>query len=256
MTARFEAEPWLAVMIGNSRWHCAAFAGTRLLTTWERPQRTEWVGDRLPADLRLASWRDHREAPPVYLGSVVPAQTALWQTYPNLTALTLADIPLGQSYPGLGIDRALALYGAGQIHGWPVLVIDAGTALTFTGGDRGGNLVGGAILPGLGLQLRSLAQETAALGAIALPKDLPSLWSQETGAAIAAGTVHGLLATIMLFLTDWWRQFPGSPVILTGGDAPQLADYLGQADADLASRLRVDPLLVFRGMQQIRARRV
>ena len=38
-------------------------------------------------------------------------------------------------YPTLGIDRALALYSAGSTFRFPVLVIDAGTALRFTGAD-------------------------------------------------------------------------------------------------------------------------
>jgi len=253
-------EPWLALAIGNSRWHCAAFEGTALRATWERPPRAEAVGDRLPADLRLAAWRDRREAPPVYLASVVPVQTALWQDYPNLTLLGVADVPLGNCYPTLGIDRALALYGAGQTYGWPALAIDAGTALTFTGGDRQKNLVGGAILPGLGLQLRSLQRETAALGAfaprsegmIAQPDNLPPLWSRSTAAAIASGTIRTLLAGLVLFLEDWWRQFPESAAILTGGDGARLASYLSEVEPAVAARLQVDPLLIFRGLQQIR----
>jgi len=44
--------------------------------------------------------------------------------------------------------RALAVLGAGKKYGFPCLVIDAGTALTFTGVDRDKKLVGGAIDPG------------------------------------------------------------------------------------------------------------
>lgn len=52
-----------------------------------------------------------------------------------------------------------------------ILVIDAGTALTFTAADADQRLVGGAILPGLGLQRSSLAQKTATLPRVEL---LPS----------------------------------------------------------------------------------
>jgi type III pantothenate kinase len=69
---------------------------------------------------------------PLYLASVVPSQTALWQTYPDVHIITLDQVPLQGVYPTLGIDRALALWGAGETWGWPMLVIDAGTALTLT----------------------------------------------------------------------------------------------------------------------------
>jgi len=45
---------------------------------------------------------------PLYLASVVPSQTALWQTYPDVHVITLNQVPL-QSVFTLGIDRALAL---------------------------------------------------------------------------------------------------------------------------------------------------
>ena len=51
----------------------------------------------------------------------------------------------------------------GETGGFPMLVIDAGTALTFTGADANQCLVGGAILPGLRLQLASLGQKTGQL---------------------------------------------------------------------------------------------
>ena len=70
----------------------------------------------------------------------------------------LEDIPLEGLYPSLGVDRALALWGAGATWGFPCLVIDGGTALTLTGGNGDGFLVGGAILPGLRLQLQSLGR--------------------------------------------------------------------------------------------------
>jgi type III pantothenate kinase len=54
------------------------------------------------------------------------------------------------------------LRGAGVLHGWPCMVVDAGTALTFTRGGTDGLLLGGAILPGLGLSLK-VRQDSAML---------------------------------------------------------------------------------------------
>lgn len=58
--------------------------------------------------------------------------------------------------------------------GWPVLVVDCGSALTFTAADARGTLAGGAILPGVRLQLAVLGTRTAQLPSdIVLPDELP-----------------------------------------------------------------------------------
>ncbi|HEY9861882.1 MAG TPA: type III pantothenate kinase, partial [Candidatus Obscuribacterales bacterium] len=157
---------------------------------------------------------------------------------------------LQHSYPTLGIDRALALWGAGEVYGWPVLVIDAGTALTFTGGAQR-QLVGGAILPGLSLQVRALADKTAALPAIALPETLPKRWANDTQGAIASGIVYMVLAGVMDFIQDWRQAFPGSAVVITGGDRTLLHQYLHQ-HPELAAHIHIDPNLIFWGMQTCR----
>lgn len=58
--------------------------------------------------------------------------------------------------------------------GWPVVVVDCGSALTFTAADARGKLVGGAILPGVRLQLAVLGTRTAQLPSdVVLPDELP-----------------------------------------------------------------------------------
>lgn len=54
------------------------------------------------------------------------------------------------------------------------MVVDCGSALTFTACDRRGRLDGGAILPGVRLQLAALGTRTAQLPSdVALPRELP-----------------------------------------------------------------------------------
>ncbi len=154
---------WIGLMIGNSRLHWGKFQGRTLLQFWD----TEYVNpSRQNLDPSL----------PIVLASVVPEQTKIWQKRPNIKVITLADLPLGNLYPTLGIDRGLAVLGTGTTFRWPTLVIDGGTALTLTGVDGNQNLVGGAILPGLRLQFSSLGQQTAALPTVKVPQQLPCRW--------------------------------------------------------------------------------
>ncbi len=223
---------WLALAIGNSRYHWAWFIDQELQESWHSDyvSADNWSKQLVLPD-NFAAYLQAQQLQlsdlPIFLASVVPFQTELWQPHVQ-RVVTLADMPLSNLYPTLGIDRALAAYGAGQIYGYPVLVIDGGTALTLTGIDSDRQLVGGAICPGLGLQLQSLNVGTAALPKLPVPTALPPRWAQDTPSAIMSGVLHGSIASLQSFIQDWYQQFPGSPVLVTGGDGELLNYYLGQ----------------------------
>lgn len=254
---------WLALSIGNSRLHWAAFTGTTLCATWDTPHLSAIAAQTLMQtqfdfaqllDLELTPlpiWNSFPTNIPLVLASVVPSQAALWQSYPGLQVITLDQIPLQNLYPTLGIDRALALYGAGSEWGFPVLVIDSGTALTFTGANANQGLVGGAILPGLGLQLRSLTQNTAALPPLPLPEKLPPRWATQTAEAIQSGVIYTVLAGIRDFVQAWWQEFPDSAIALTGGDSQNLLNYLQVQFPELAEKAIAEPNLIFWGICRV-----
>lgn len=234
--------PWLALTIGNSRLHWAKFSGAKLIEAWD----TERLGS---GDERLASgeWKKL----PLYIASVVPAETIFWQNFSNVKVINRDQIPLKGIYSSLGIDRALAVLGAGATSGWPVLVIDGGTALTLTGADEQHQLIGGAIFPGLKLQIKSLADGTAALPEIHLSNQLPSRWALDTKSAIQSGIVYTVLAGIANYMQAWWREFPKGQVVLTGGDRTLLFSYLESLFPDLAKKTKVDPHLIFWGIRDL-----
>lgn len=229
MSAIYDKE-WLALVIGNSRLHWARFNEGLLIDSWDSGYDYKIKNPDLP----------------LYIASVVPGQTGVWLSYPNCKIIALHDIPLKGIYLTLGLDRALAALGAMNVYGCPHLVIDAGTALTFTGVDRDRALIGGAILPGLGLQIQSLAQKTAELPRIILPSNLPTRWAHNTPEAIASGIVYTVLAGINNFITDWQQKYPDSKLILTGGDGELLLNYL-----QLPTEIIFDRRLIFWGMKEV-----
>lgn len=234
----FPGRPWLGLMLGNSRRHWAQFSGQRLLETWDE-DNTE------PPPVFNSDW-------PLILASVVGESTPYWAAFPQVQILTLADIPLKGIYPTLGIDRALAVLGAGTRYGWPILVIDAGTALTFTAADADHQLVGGAILPGLGLQGSSLALKTAALPRIEFPPHLPERWATETPGAIQSGIIYTLVAGMRDFIAAWQQQYPQGAMVITGGDRNLLLSYFTKQFQDKSIHPVVDPHLIFRGMAALK----
>jgi type III pantothenate kinase len=267
---------WLGLNIGNSRHHWAAFRGQQLQLTWDVPnlEMKAWLASvHFPqAFTSLPGWPgipclEDASAPGLWLASVVPDWIADWQGFPQVHSITLEQIPLSHTYPSLGIDRALALWGAGITYGFPVLVIDAGTALTLTGGNRDQEFCGGAILPGLGLQHRILAGNTAALPELKQPadfNDLPQRWGRDTTSAICSGILYNLLAGVESFIEDWQQLHPTSPILFTGGDGQYLCLALNRYresrlhPLDLSpagiSQIKFDPNLVFTGIADLKAK--
>ncbi len=212
---------WLALAIGNSRLHWAYFDGQELQQTWHSDYFTPTADWR---EVARSDWLIPANIP-LYLASVVPTQTTQWQPFAQ-RILTLADVPLKGLYPTLGIDRALAALGAGETYGYPLLLIDAGTALTFTGINADRQLFGGAILPGLRLQWQALYQGTAALPSSPADFKPVNRWAMNTEEAIASGIFYSTLASIRDFYLDWQHQFPETVLVITGGDGKILYLFL------------------------------
>ncbi|MGC1308756.1 MAG: pantothenate kinase [Phormidesmis sp.] len=265
-------EVWLALVVGNTRLHWGYFRQDNLIRSWHTPHL-----NREEIDAAIASGSLFEvPLPSLWIASAVPAQTDLWCNQSVVAeVVTLKHVPLDDLYPTLGTDRAINLLGAGSILGWPVLVIDSGTALTFTAGNKG--FFGGAILPGIRLQGKVLATGTASLVAavdssltmfstpavtqcdsgLTLPeRSMPERWAMDTGGAIASGIIYSAIATITDYLRDWWRTFPTGKAIITGGDGPVLHTLLQQRTPEIASRVLVDQNLMFWGMQAYRKGRI
>ena len=247
-----EKHNWLAIAIGNSRLHWAWFEHHTLIETWNTQYLSSVVKrDELPQLFLPDRLIEQRYTDlPVYLASVVPQQTQLWQNYSRINSIALEDIKLTNIYPTMGIDRALSAWGASVTYDSSCLVIDGGTALTFTGVDEQ-RLVGGAILPGLRSQLTTLNQKTAALPQVQLSSRLPPRWALDTEQAIISGIVYTAIATIYSYIIDWLKQFPHSKIIFTGGDGELLSSYLHLSNSAIAQKTIVDSNLVFSGIKLV-----
>lgn len=220
MAAQAQAR-WL--LIGNTRWHWAADLGQGLVC-WHTPplHHDLAAGDLAPegtAELPLATW--------AAVGAV-PEQAGL----DPARRMELQQVPLQAMPPWLGIDRALVGWRAWQIAQAPVVVADAGTALSFTRVDGQGRFAGGRLLAGAGLQLQALGQGTAQLPALpslqagsedsAGPDPLEG-WPMATEAALRSGVGWGLAAAIAMAAQQVWQEEPSCQLFLTGGDGALLA---------------------------------
>ena len=108
------------------------------------------------------------------------------------------------AYEGMGIDRLSNMKAAIKFYGNPLLVIDGGTAMTYTGVNAKGQIMGGGIYPGLSATTRSLHDytgalpllsqedvEKAALEATANQSPLP-VFAKDTKSAMITTTLKGM----------------------------------------------------------------
>ncbi|WP_169927002.1 pantothenate kinase [Brunnivagina elsteri] len=252
------SKTWLALVIGNSRSHWGLFTDKTLIYTWDSSHvSVDVVQDvaKTGEIQKLFSGFNFShllvDFPRIAIASVVPKQTEIWQIYNNVKIITLDDVPLKAMYPTLGIDRAIAIYGAGNNLGFPILVIDAGTALTFTSANNNQELTGGAILPGLGLQLATLRNKTGQLPDVELPKKLPPRFAMNTDEAMQSGVIYTLIAGIKDFVENWWCDFPDGKVMMTGGDSETIHGYLRSHYPNICDPITVERNLIFWGMREL-----
>ena len=147
----------------------------------------------------------------------------------NLTHATPMPISLGYRTPQtLGRDRIATAVGAWSIaQGGDVLVIDAGTAITYDLVTADGCFVGGNIAPGLGLRFKSLHEHTGRLPLVDADGDTPVM-GYDTQTAIRSGVLLGLLGEIRSCIATLKMSHPGMTVFLTGGDGSLLHSRLGE----------------------------
>ena len=135
----------------------------------------------------------------------------------------------------LGADRlALMAAAATQYSGKNVLVIDAGSCITYDFIDSKKNYLGGAIAPGIQMRYKSLGDFTSSLPT--LQKIVPkNSIGNSTDDSIHSGVINGVLYEIEGTVNEYQNKYPDLTVILTGGDADFLCKQLKIsifADAD------------------------
>lgn len=126
----------------------------------------------------------------------------------------------------LGIDRiALVCAAVGQFKNKNVLIIDAGTCITYDFVSAKAEYFGGGISPGLNLRYKSLNNYTAKLPLLK-PEQPKSLVGDSTKASMHSGIVFGILNEIEGTILRYEKEYENLTIILTGGDSKFLSKQL------------------------------
>lgn len=119
----------------------------------------------------------------------------------------------------LGKDRIGAVVGA--VYFQPnrnLLVIDAGTAITYEFVESSGTYLGGNISPGLTTRFKALNYYTKKLPLVQEADEIVR-FGVDTVTAIRAGVVNGIVYEMDGYIADWKQKYPDLLVFLTGGDS-------------------------------------
>ncbi len=154
-------------------------------------------------------------------------------------------------YEGLGLDRVAAAVGAcrGALTG-PVLVADAGTAITADLVLPPGRFAGGSIAPGLRMRLEALHDRTARLPLLDVPDTVPPLTGDSTAGSMLSGCIDGAALELAGRCRALAAGEGGMPeLMLTGGDALILEKAVRHLDPGIGVTVR--PRLVAEGLLEI-----
>lgn len=142
----------------------------------------------------------------------------------ELTPMTAVPLTIDYATPStLGVDRVAAAVGAASLHpGKELLVVDAGTAVTYDRVTARRHFMGGNIAPGVGMRLKALHAYTAQLPLVS-SRGETRLWGNSTESALRSGAINGVVAEISYYRS---RMPHDSVVVLAGGWGRELAEKL------------------------------
>ena len=119
----------------------------------------------------------------------------------------------------LGKDRIAAAVGANELFpGQNILIIDAGTAITYDVVSEKNEFLGGNISLGLQMRFKALNQFTGKLPLINYSDEF-QLIGRNTEEAIRAGVQNGILYEIERTIETFNRNYENLQIVMTGGDS-------------------------------------
>lgn len=118
-----------------------------------------------------------------------------------------------------GLDRLAGIIGANTLYkNKNLLIIDAGTAITFDLINSNNQYLGGNISPGLEMRFKSLNTFTQKLPLVNINNKF-NLFGNSTETAIISGVQQGMINEIDAYIDLFNEKYENLTTILTGGDS-------------------------------------
>jgi type III pantothenate kinase len=226
----------LCIDVGNTNITLGLYEGETLGPRWRLATDHERMPDEFILQLLglLAhSGIDRENVDGAAIASVVPTLTGRWvevcRRGLNLDPLVVdGTIETGvrilyEEPSSVGADRVVDAVAAYRLYGGPACIVDFGTATTFDAISPGGDYLGGAIAPGIGIAAQALFQRTAMLPRVELARP-PSAIGRNTTHSMQSGLLFGYVSLVEGMVARFREELgPDTKVIGTGGLAEVIA---------------------------------
>nr|WP_294897387.1 type III pantothenate kinase [uncultured Pedobacter sp.] len=141
--------------------------------------------------------------------------------YIKFNALT--KIPVNNRYQTpetLGLDRLAAVIGGNYLYpNQSVLVIDAGTCITYDSINEKAGYYGGSISPGIKMRLDAMHHFTSKLPLVNFDTEFNASFGKNSKEALSSGAINGTVYEAEGFINAFLKDFPNGRIILSGGDS-------------------------------------
>ena len=216
--------------VGNSRLSIAPLVAGEMgeVTRIPHAERNQWAAHVGPVWDRI-KLRDN--AAIVAAGVTPPMEQALEDAVEAATGRRVVwvgkdlDLPLKvltEQPEQTGVDRVLNVAAAYEQIGNACVVVDAGTAITVDVCNDQGEFLGGAIAPGVRMQLESLHAGTAQLPQVEFAPPTHPI-GDSTREAMLHGVFHGVRGMVKELAENYATELGRWPeIVATGGDAERL----------------------------------
>lgn len=245
----------VAIDIGNTNVVWGIFEGSSLLAHWRlatNPKATVDEYGVLCLNLLTRTGRSPEQISGAIISSVVPSLTETFEsmtgTYFGCTPLIVTSemdtgLTLRYKNPGeIGSDRIVNAAAAYHKFHRDLIIVDFGTATTFCAVTQGGDYLGGAIAPGLGISAEALFTRAAKLSKVELARP-KTVIGTDTASSIQAGLLYGYAGLVDALVRRMQQEMGhASYVIATGGLAAVVAP-------ETTSIQKIEPLLTLEGLE-------
>lgn len=253
----------LVLDAGNTTTVIGIFEGEILVKSW-RLISERHTSDELGVyllNLLTISGIDPKKIDGAIYSSVVPSLDAALeegiQNYLSVNPLRVTSsldlgIPIAYSpRHEVGADRLVNSVAGKAAFGFPLIIVDLGTAITLDILDREGAYLGGTISPGLVTGMEALFGRTAKLPQVSLEPP-ESVIGNNTVGSIQAGILFGNAGLVDSLVRRIWGELGGkTPVVATGGHASVLA-ALSETITAVVPSLTLDGLRIIYGRNRPR----
>ena len=241
----------LVIDIGNTNIKCGLYEDDKLVNSFRLATDTRRTGDEYGAFMQTlfdSFGYKFSDVDGVIMSSVSPnlnyTMEHVCKVYFGITPKVVAPglktgINVKYSNPReLGADRIVNSVAALIKYGGPCIVVDFGTATTFSVVSKNNEFIGGVICPGVKTSADALMSKASKLSRFEFEKPT-SVIGRNTTTNLQSGFIYGFIGLVKNIVTEMKKELddPNVKVVATGGMSELMVgcekDYIDVIDRDL-----------------------